>query len=104
MDEEGHALGEPVAFAGLVPFEPFPNIGYCKRCFVKPDHHGHGLQFRTLMARELKCRQLNWHTLVSECAEQNFWSVANMRKAGFQQCEPEQKWGSPGSTYWVKYL
>lgn len=24
----------PVAFAGLVPFEPLPNIGYLKRCYV----------------------------------------------------------------------
>jgi RimJ/RimL family protein N-acetyltransferase len=94
---------EPVAFAGLVPFEPFPNIGYCKRCLVKPDHHGHGLQFRMLAARELKAKQLGWTHLVSECLIDNLWSAANFRKAGYRQCEPEQPWAK-NSIYWVKEL
>lgn len=93
----------PVAFAGLVPFEPFPNIGYCKRCYVSPDHHGHGLQFRLLAARELKAKQLGWTHLVSECREDNFWSSANFRKAGFELCEPEQIWAKD-SIYWIKAL
>lgn len=94
---------EPVAFAGIVPFEPFPNVAYLKRCLVKPDHHGHGLQFRMLMARELKARQLGWTTLVSECRDDNLWSAANFRKAGFSRCEPEQSWAA-NSIFWVKYL
>ena len=65
-------LGErPVAFAGLVPFEPLPNIGYLKRCYVNPDHHGHGLQFRLMVARELKAKRLGWTHLVSECRVDN---------------------------------
>ena len=94
---------EPVAFAGLVPMEPFENVGYLKRCLVKPDHHGHGLQFRMLMARELKAKQLGWTTLVSECREDNFWSSSNFRKAGYSQVNPEQEWAKD-SIFWVKYL
>jgi RimJ/RimL family protein N-acetyltransferase len=94
---------EPVGFSGLVPFEPFTNIGYCKRCFVKPDHIGHGLQFRMLMARELRAKQLHWTTLVSECKNDNLWSASNFRKAGFVQCNPEQPWAKD-SIYWVKTL
>ena len=95
---------ETVAFAGLVPFEPFVGVGYLKRCFVKPDHHGHGLQFRMLLARELKAKNLGWHTLVSECHESNFWSSCNFRKAGYSQAEPEQKWGAYNSIYFVKTI
>jgi GNAT superfamily N-acetyltransferase len=94
---------EPVAFAGLVPFEPFVGVGYLKRCFVKPDHHGHGLQFRMLMAREIKAKHLGWTMLVSECSNDNLWSAANFRKAGYQQTEPEQPWAKD-SIYWVKHL
>ena len=94
---------KPVAFAGMVPLDPFHNVGYLKRCLVKPDHHGHGLQFRMLMARELKAKQLGWITLVSECRNDNLWSAANFRKAGYQQTEPEQPWAKD-SIFWVKYL
>jgi GNAT superfamily N-acetyltransferase len=94
----------PVAFAGMVPLEPFPNIGYLKRCYVLPDHHGHGLQFRLMATRELKARQLGWTHLVSECGRDNTWSANNFRRAGFDPCEPEQRWGAPGSIYWIKAI
>jgi GNAT superfamily N-acetyltransferase len=93
----------PVAFAGLVPFEPIPNIGYLKRCYVYPDHHGHGLQFRLMAAREAKAKQLGWTHLVSECRVNNKHSTANFTKAGFIQCEPEQPW-ERDSVYWVKAI
>jgi GNAT superfamily N-acetyltransferase len=93
----------PVAFAGLVPFEPLPNIGYLKRCYVNPDHHGHGLQFRLMVARELKAKRLGWTHLVSECRVNNKYSTANFIKAGFIQCEPEQPW-ERDSVYWVKTI
>ena len=93
----------PVAFAGLVPFEPIPNIGYLKRCYVNPDHHGHGLQLRLMVARESKAKQLGWTHLVSECRVNNKHSTANFTKAGFVQCEPEQPW-ERDSVYWVKAI
>lgn len=96
--------GEIVAFAGLVPMTPFVGYGYLKRCYVKPDHYGHGLQFRMMVAREVKARQLEWTHLVSECLSTNSFSSGNFRRAGFSVCEPEQKWGEPGSVYWVKEL
>lgn len=94
---------EPVAFAGLVPFEPFQNVGYCKRCYVKPDHHGHGLQFRLLKARELKAKQLGWTMLVSECSSNNLWSASNFTKAGFSRTEPEQPWAM-NAIYFMKMI
>lgn len=101
------ALGEveaAVGFAGLVPFEPFAKIGYYKRCFVLPDHHGHGLQYRFMMAREAKAKSLGWDVVVSECGGDNTHSASNFRKAGFDRCEPEQRWGASGSIYWMKAL
>ena len=96
--------GEAVAFAGLVPFEPFDGVGYCKRCLVRPDHFGHGLQYRLLCARIVKAKQLGWRQLVSECRAANQHSANNFRRAGFDLCEPEQRWGAPLSLYWVRDL
>jgi GNAT superfamily N-acetyltransferase len=95
---------DPVAFAGMVPFEPFPNIGYFKRCYVLPDHHGHGLQLRFMVTREIKAKKIGWTHLVSECAARNLHSSANFRRAGFEQAEPEQRWGQANSVYWVKAI
>jgi GNAT superfamily N-acetyltransferase len=95
---------EPVAFAGLVPFDPCLHVGYCKRCYVKPDHHGHGLQFRMLMAREKKARELGWTMIVSECGENNLWSASNFRKAGYIEFEPEQPWAKEPSIYFKKEI
>jgi hypothetical protein len=37
-----HYGGELVAFAGMVPLEPFAGVGYLKRAYVLPQHRGHG--------------------------------------------------------------
>ena len=100
------AIGEveaAVAFAGLVPFEPIPQAGYFKRCFVMPGHYGHGLQYRLMVARELKARQLGWKVLVSDCRTDNSFSASNFRKFGFTQCDPEQPWAKD-SLFWQKTL
>jgi L-amino acid N-acyltransferase YncA len=96
--------GVQIGFAGLVPFSPVDNYGYLKRCYIGPDHHGHGLQYRLMVARELKAKQLGWTHLVSECHATNLWSANNFRKAGFSLVEPEQVWGQTGSLYWIKKL
>ncbi len=95
--------GAPCAFAGLVPFDPFPAL-YFKRCFVMPDHYGHGLQFRLMVTRELKARQLGCGMLVSDCGPNNHFSASNFRKAGFEIITPEQKWAGPNDLYWRKVL
>ncbi len=92
--------GEPVAFAGLVPFEPFEGIGYCKRCLVTPDHYGHGLQSNLLRIRIEKAQRLGWWQLVSDCAAGNSYSAGNFRKAGFRCIDPEQRWAGPTALYW----
>lgn len=93
-----------VAFAGMVPFEPFPNVGYLKRCYVCPDHHGHGLQYRLMLARILKSKQLGWNMLVSECSAENRWSAGNFLKAGFSRVDPEQRWARPTDQYFAKMI
>ncbi len=95
--------GEPVAFAGLVEFHPFP-VGYFKRCFVTPDHYGHGLQYRMMWNRIVKAQQLKWDMLVSDCGPNNHFSASNFRKAGFELIDPEQKWAGPNDLYWRKCL
>jgi GNAT superfamily N-acetyltransferase len=98
------AIGEveaAVAFAGLVPF--LPKIGYFKRCFVMPGHYGRGLQYRLMVAREAKARQLGWTMLVSECRADNEHSANNFRRAGFDEFNPEQPWAKD-SLFWIKKL
>lgn len=89
-------------FAGMVPFEPFPGVGYLKRAYISPDHRGSGLQLRMIEAREQKARELGWHLLVSETA--CIFSARNFERAGFERCEPEQPWGTNGAIYFVKSL
>lgn len=92
-----------VGFAGLVPMVPFPGVGYLKRAYVSPAHRGRGLQREFMKVREARARQLGWGLLVSECAD-NPHSEANFRRAGYEQCEPEQSWGAAGSVYFVKHV
>jgi GNAT superfamily N-acetyltransferase len=94
---------DAVAFAGMVPFEPCAKACYLKRCYVLPDHWGHGLQLRLMFVREVKARELGYTQIVSECSEDSH-SNLNFRRAGFEQCWPEQPWGKPGSVYWSKVL
>src|ERR1035438_9917255 len=61
-----HHGADVVGFAGMVPFEPFPLVGYLKRCWIHPSHLGHGLQQRLLVVRELKSKAIGWTHLVSE--------------------------------------
>jgi hypothetical protein len=82
---------------------PFKDVGYLKRCYVKQGHHGHGLQFRFILAREIKAYQLGWKTLVTEVPKDNYFSTANFFKAGYRECEPEQPW-SANAVYLVKHL
>jgi GNAT superfamily N-acetyltransferase len=95
---------QPVGFAGMVPFEPFPGVFYLKRAYVAPDYRGHGLQLRLLFVREVTARELGCKCLVSECAGSNHHSASNFIKAGFGRCEPEQPWGAEDSIYFVKTL
>ncbi len=94
---------DPVAFAGMCDMEPFHKVCYLKRCYVLPDHVGHGLQLRLMFVREVKAREIGYKQIVSECSEDSH-SNLNFRRAGFEQVVPEQPWGKPGSVYWAKTL
>jgi len=93
-----------VGFAGLVEMFPFEATGYLKRAYVTPEHRGNGLQVKLMKLREAKARELGWRALVSECAGDNSVSAGNFIKCGFTVVDPEQKWGAPGSIYFVKRL
>lgn len=93
-----------IAFAGMVPLEPFPGVGYLKRAYVMPAYRGQGLQRQLLAVRESKARRFGWSLLVSECGADNVHSADNFAAAGFAQCEPEQRWGATNSIYWKKEL
>lgn len=100
-DEEN--ANERVGFAGMVPFDPVPNVGYLKRAYVLPDARGNGLQWEFMLARERLAKELGWTQLVSECIYTNIHSANNFIKAGFKLCEPEQPW-AVNSLFWTKSL
>lgn len=89
-------------FSGLAPFDPCVGVGYVKRNYVSPDHRGRGLQVKMIQACEEKAREIGWHQLVSETTSK--FSARNFQRAGFEPCDPEQKWGEPGSMYFSKIL
>ena len=99
-DEFG--FGRPVGFCGLVPFTPFCDVGYLKRCYILPEHRGNGLQIRCMYVREEKAKRLGWKQLVSECT--SVQSAGNFIKANYTPTLPEQPWGNPGSLYFTKLL
>lgn len=92
-----------IGFAGMVPFDPFQNIGYLKRAYVAPEYRGNGLQWQFMTVREAKAKEIGWTQLVSECVTSNIHSANNFIKAGFKLCDPEQPW-SANSLYWTKTL
>ena len=94
---------EVVAFAGLVPFDPCPNVGYLKRCYVLPEHRGQSLQQQLIQVRENKAKELGWITILSDCRISNTRSSASFRRAGYRLCDPEQPW-EKDSLYWVKEI
>ncbi len=83
--------GKDVAFAGLVPMEPFDGVGY-------------SLQLRLLVARRDKAKALGWTKLVSECGPNNRASATSFLRAGFSLCDPEQKWAKPDDLYFQMAL
>ncbi len=98
--------GEPVAFSGLVPFHPFDRVAYFKRCYVMPDHQGHGIQLRMMYMREQRARETGYTMIVSDCAANNIYSAYNFGRAGFEVFEPEQPWAEVPvhSIYWKKTI
>jgi GNAT superfamily N-acetyltransferase len=93
-----------VGFAGMVPFEPFPRVGYTKRQAVTPAHRGHGLQRRLMEISERKAREAtDWTHLVSECSIENVQSANNHFRAGFHLVEAERPWGTE-TLFWRKRI
>lgn len=97
-DEHGILCG----FAGMVENIPHLYEGYLKRAYVSPDHRGHGLQLKMIEARLTKAQELGWRQVVAETISRH--SAHNLVRAGFQQCDPEQKWAGPNALYFAKYL
>jgi GNAT superfamily N-acetyltransferase len=93
-----------VAFAGLVPFEPFPRVGYTKRQAVLKEHRGKGLQRQLIEASEILAREsTDWTHLISECSANNPASANNHFRAGFKLCEVERPWAKE-TLFWIKEL
>lgn len=97
---------EVVAFAGMVPNEPYDilGVGYIKRCFVMPEARHRGLQLLLLVHREHRAREIGWKMLVSDCGPNNHASASSFRKAQYELIEPEQKWAGKDDLYWRKVL
>ncbi len=99
-----HCDAQLVGFAGMVPFDPFPRIGYPKRAGVLPAHRGKGLQRELMVLREERARaSTDWTHFVSECSYDNVVSANNFIKAGFTLCEAERPWEKK-TLFWRKAL
>lgn len=93
-----------IAFAGMVPFEPFPRIGYLKRAAVLPEHRGNGLQARLIALREERARaSTDWTDLVTETSLENPASGNSFVRAGYRLVEPERPWAKE-TLFWKKAL
>jgi GNAT superfamily N-acetyltransferase len=95
-----------IGFAGMVPFEPFPRVGYLKRAAIINDkeHRGNGLQRQLLEIREDAARSLtDWTHFITETHYTNVVSANNMIAAGFRLTEAERPWAKK-TLFWIKNL
>ena len=93
-----------IGFAGMVPFEPFPRVGYTKRQGVLKEHRRHGLQRQLMEAQEQRARaSTDWTHLVSETSIENIASSNNHFRAGFVLVEAERPWAEK-TLFWRKAL
>jgi GNAT superfamily N-acetyltransferase len=99
-----HSGDRLIGFAGMVPFDPFPRIGYLKRAAILPAYRGNGLQAQFMTLREDKARDAtDWTHLISECSYDNVASANNFIKGGFALCEAERPWEKE-TLFWIKRL
>jgi GNAT superfamily N-acetyltransferase len=93
-----------VAFGGMVPFEPFPRVGYLKRAAVLPAHRGNGLQAHLITVREERARtSTEWTHIVTETSLENPASSNSFVRAGYRLVEPERPWAKE-TLFWRKTL
>lgn len=93
-----------VGFAGMVPFEPFPRVGYLKRAAVLLAHRGKGLQGRLIAVREERARAAtDWTHLITETSLENPASSNSFVRAGYKLVEPERPWAKE-TLFWRKAL
>jgi L-amino acid N-acyltransferase YncA len=98
-----HQDVELVGFAGMVPFEPFPRVGYFKRVGILQGHRG-GLQCKLTEALVDRARaSTDWTHLVSECSADNIASANNHFAAGFRLVDAERPWAKK-TLFWRKAL
>lgn len=92
-----------VGFAGTVPFDPFPRVGYLKRGAILAEHRGHGLQHKLIKTRERHAIEYtDWTHIVSDCHKDSIVSANNFIRAGYKLVEAE-RW-EKGYLVWRKEL
>ena len=93
-----------VGFAGMVPFVPFPCVGYWKRVAVLPAYRGKGIPQRLMQASFERARaSTDWTHIISECSADNVSSANRLIAGGYKLCETERPWAKD-TLFWVKSL
>lgn len=99
-----HQDKKVIGFAGMVPFLPFPRVGYLKRAAVIEEYRGQGIQGELMALRLARARaSTDWTHIISECHLENTASANNFIKAGFVLCEAERPWAKE-TIFWSKTL
>ena len=96
-------LGQPVAFAGLVPSTIAAGIGYLSRVGVLREHCGYGLQRRLMRRIEQGARRAGLYCIVSDTTD-NIVSANNFIGCGYVLFQPRQPWAWESSLYWRKMI
>lgn len=99
-----HQEMKVIAFAGMVPFLPFPRVGYLKRAAVADGYRGQGIQAKLMELRLVRARaSTDWTHVVSECHVENTASANNFIKSGFMLVQAERPWAKE-TMFWSKAL
>jgi GNAT superfamily N-acetyltransferase len=96
--------GTVVGFAGMVPAEPFPSVGYLNRAYFLPAHRKQGLHLCFLREREGRARELGWTASASEVAADNGPSIRSPKRPDTNDVIRTGRLAEQNSIYFVKRI
>lgn len=94
--------GNPAGYAGITPMHD--KTVYLCRAGVLPKYRGMGLQKKLIKVREAAAIRAGFTHAVTDCSKDNYKSLSNLIKCGYQLYNPEYVWSFPSSFYFQKRL
>lgn len=90
-------------FAGMRPLKG-ESTGFLSRVGVSPRLRGKGVQRRLIRLREAQARREGLRWIITYTAPDNWPSIANLLKSGYQVYDPAWRWVGSDAVYFIKKI